>query len=176
MKNVMIDLETLGNNSNAVIVSIGAVCFSPEGLGSEFYAVIDPESCVEAGLKMDTSTVMWWLGQSDEARKAITAGPKMNLVASLLAFSRWIPAQAEVWGNGAAFDNVILSNAYSAAGLPKPWSYSADRCYRTLRNLRPEMSGKSKPGEVAHNALSDAKYQARFAVELLNSTIGPKSW
>ncbi len=176
MKNVMVDLETLGNNSNAVIVSIGAVYFSSEGLGSEFYVAVDPESCVKAGLKMDTSTVIWWLGQSDQAREAITARPKASLTSALLDFNHWIPAEAEVWGNGATFDNVILSNAYDATGLNKPWKYSADRCYRTLRALRPEIKGVSEPGEVAHNALSDAKYQARHAVELMKSIMGSKSW
>ena len=58
--NVMVDLETLGNGSESVIISIGAVEFDPETgeLGREFYKVVDAQSCVDAGLKIDASTVM----------------------------------------------------------------------------------------------------------------------
>jgi exodeoxyribonuclease VIII len=40
-KNIMLDLETMGNNSNSAIVAIGAVEFDENGLGSDFYTVID---------------------------------------------------------------------------------------------------------------------------------------
>lgn len=61
--NIMLDLETLGNRSGAVIVAIGAVEFHGGEIIKEFYQRVDAESCVALGLKMDVSTVMWWLGQ-----------------------------------------------------------------------------------------------------------------
>lgn len=169
MKNVMVDLETLGNGSNSVIVSIGAVEFGPEGLGREFYTLVNPESCIKVGLQMDASTVMWWMDQSDEARAALSDSGAKPLGNALLDFFEWYPQGAGLWGNGATFDNVILSNAYRVSSLAKPWTYSADRCYRTLKSLHPEIKGVALPGEIAHNALADAKYQARHAVELLNT-------
>lgn len=169
MKNVMVDLETLGNGSNSVIVSIGAVEFGPEGLGREFYTLVNPESCVKAGLQMDASTVMWWMTQSEEARSALGDKDAKPLARALLEFFDWYPPSAAFWGNGATFDNVILSNAYRVCNLSKPWTYSADRCYRTLRALRPDIKGVALPGEVAHNAITDAKYQARHAVNILNA-------
>lgn len=44
MNNLMIDLETMGKNKDAPIVSIGAVFFTPEtgDIGQEFYAVVSP--------------------------------------------------------------------------------------------------------------------------------------
>ena len=162
----MLDLETLGNGSRSVIISIGAVEFDPESgaLGREFYVNVDPQSCVSAGLEIDASTVMWWMQQSEAAR-AVFKQPAGQLFDALQEFSRWFPALAQVWGNGATFDNVILSNAYRAAGLEQPWKFSADRCYRTLKNLMPDV----KQGSVgtAHNALDDAKYQALHAIKLL---------
>ena len=68
MQNVMVDIETLGTSSNSVILSIGAVEFDNENLGAEFEVYIDPESCTDHGLVIDAPTVMWWLGQSNEAR------------------------------------------------------------------------------------------------------------
>jgi DNA polymerase III epsilon subunit-like protein len=63
MQNVMVDLETFGNNSHSVIVSIGAVVFDKNGTYETFYRLIDAESCVRVGLKMDVSTVQWWIMQ-----------------------------------------------------------------------------------------------------------------
>ncbi len=173
MKNIMVDLETLGNNSQSVILSIGAVEFDETGLGSTFYMAVDPESCVRAGLMMDVSTVMWWMKQSDEARAAFDRS-KENLAYALTSFSQFVTNcagdDAEVWGNGATFDNVILDSAYRATGQTKPWKFWNDRCYRTLKNLYPQVP-YVKPN-VAHNALEDAIAQARHASQILREMRG----
>ncbi|MFM2590025.1 3'-5' exoribonuclease domain-containing protein [Vibrio sp. TBV020] len=46
MKNLMIDLETMGNSSNAAIVSIGACFFEPSTgeIGEKFSRIISLES------------------------------------------------------------------------------------------------------------------------------------
>lgn len=164
---VMVDLETLGNASNSVIVAIGAVAFTKNELFSSFYMVVDPESCVRAGLQMDPSTVMWWMKQSQEAREAICTLPS-NLATVLSRFNTWYPEGACLWGNGATFDNVILDNAYKALHLIPPWKYSAHRCYRTVKNLFPVKSPTFEG--VRHNALSDATHQAKHLIAIYNST------
>jgi len=170
MKDAMVDLETLGNGSNSVIIAIGAVKFDPRTgrvgeLADRFYTNVDPQSCVEAGLQMDVSTVMWWMSQSDAARAAVTK-PGRQLAEALAEFSKWLPADACVWGNGATFDNVILANAYRALRLPQPWKHWNDRCYRTLKNLHPDIKAPARQG-VAHNALDDAVFQAEHACAIL---------
>lgn len=169
MKNVMVDLETLGNNSESVIISIGAVEFDETGVGAVFYTTVDPQSCMDVGLKMDASTVMWWLRQSDAARRAFSGETyqPLTLPGALTRFSEFFAAcGAEfVWGNGATFDNVILANAYAKVGLPRPWPYWGDRCYRTLKNLYPEV--KMTNHGVAHNAKDDAIAQALHASAIL---------
>ena len=168
MSEVMVDLETLGNGSNAVIISIGAVAFDPASgqISSEFYMVVDPQSCVDVGLKMDVSTVMWWMNQSDEARSAFKkAGVPLEV--ALQEFKAWYPQSASLWGNGATFDNVILSNAYTLAGINRPWHFTKDRCYRTLKALRPDV--KQDRVGTHHNALDDAKFQALHACKLLRA-------
>ena len=168
MTQVMVDLETLGNNSTAVIIAIGAVEFDPKSgeLGREFYRVVDGQSCVDAGLKMDVSTVMWWMQQDIAARAAFqTKG--VPIVAALGDLAEWLPEEACMWGNGATFDNVILSNAYRAVSLKQPWPFWGDRCYRTLKNLRPDV--KFVREGTYHNALDDAKSQARHAIALINA-------
>ncbi len=67
--NIMLDLETMGNTPTSAIIAIGAVRFDKKIKG-KFYGVIDLESCLEDGLTVDASTIMWWMQQSDAARKA----------------------------------------------------------------------------------------------------------
>jgi len=168
MNNIMLDLETLGKSSNAVIIAIGAVQFDHTGLGQTFYTTVDPQSSVDLGMKMDVSTVMWWMKQSDAARAAFDRAGAPILTA-LHNFADYVKDcagdKAEVWGNGATFDNVILGNAYELASLPKPWPYWGDRCHRTLKNLYPQIAA-GKVG-TAHNALDDAVSQAHHASKIL---------
>ena len=64
----MLDLETMGKGPSAAIVTIGAVFFDPMTgeLGAEFEAHIDLRDSARFG-EIDPDTVLWWLGQSDEA-------------------------------------------------------------------------------------------------------------
>lgn len=154
---VMVDLETMGAGPSAAIVAIGAV----DSLGREFYRTVDLASSVTAGGVIDPSTVMWWMGQSDEARAALTSPGAVHIVQALTEFSAWVAdlgADVRVWGNGAAFDNVILGGAYDRSGLPRPWAFWNDRCYRTIKSLRPGIK-MSRTG-THHNALDDARSQA----------------
>lgn len=168
MRDVMCDLETMGNGSKAAIIAIGAVKFDPKlkQIGDKFYSRVDLQSCLNAGLEVSADTIMWWLQQSEAAR-AEFKGSMPTLDVALKGFTAWMdrfPAdigEHRVWGNGATFDNVILSNAYKAVGLPRPWTYKNDRCYRTLRCLYPDVPlPQMPPSFVAHRADHDAEYQA----------------
>ncbi|HIH3247349.1 TPA: 3'-5' exoribonuclease domain-containing protein, partial [Escherichia coli] len=67
---LMIDLETMGKNPDAPIISIGAIFFDPQtgDMGPEFSKTIDLET---AGGVIDRNTIKWWLKQSREAQSAI---------------------------------------------------------------------------------------------------------
>jgi len=162
MSNVMLDLETLGNGANSVIIAIGAVKFDADGLGEEFYEVVDAETCVRMGMQMDTSTVMWWMKQSDEARAAFDRVGS-NIFGVLARFSAFC-GDSKVWGNGASFDNTILSNAYRKTGVEQPWKFWNDRCYRTMKSLYPQV--KIARQGTYHNALDDAKSQASHLIAI----------
>lgn len=171
--NIMVDLETMGTQHNAAIVSIGAVVFDKDkGLGEEFYTAVALQSCARYGLTVTPNTIMWWLKQGQEARDAITADTAVDIKAALEAFTEFARRQGEegavIWGNGATFDNVILRSAYEQTQLPAPWKFWNDRCYRTLKGLYPEVKLPDRGG-VHHNALDDAKYQAECAIKILRS-------
>lgn len=166
MKNIMIDIETMGNTANAAIISIGAVYFDEKQTGAEFYKRVSLESSVMAGLEMDASTVLWWLKQSDAARKEFEAkGDPIFLV--LKKLSEFIEPDCFIWGNGASFDNVIVANAYTKCNMKTPWKFYNNRCFRTLKNLVPNVA--ILKNEIKHNALEDAKWQANYAIKALEA-------
>ena len=165
MKNVMVDIETLGNGSHSAILSIGAVQFDETGTGEQFYVRVNAESCVAAGMKMDVSTVLWWFKQGDKARMEVANGG-IDISNALEDLATWWPAKATFWGNGATFDNVIVANAYQRLGIQRPWGYTSDRCYRTMKAMFPNIKADPMDG-VAHNALADALYQAQHMVKIM---------
>jgi hypothetical protein len=166
--NVMIDLETLSTAYNAAILSIGACKFDENGIHEEFYVNIDPQSCKDAGLNIDKETVSWWMRQRKEALEAIKHS-KLPLKEALTLFSKWYgTTPMDTWGNGAAFDNVIIENAYFAVGMIRPWKYYYDRCFRTMKSLFPVHDEELPREGLHHNALHDAVYQAK----VLNKIMG----
>jgi hypothetical protein len=169
---IMLDIETLGTKPGSIILSIGAVRFDVKGVHDTFYHKIHPATAEEVGLQMDAATVVWWMAQSEEARKEAFSGC-FALVDMLIEFNAWVTRScsqakgpARMWGNGAAFDNVLLRAAYEACHLEGPWQHWNDRCYRTVKNLFPQVP-KPAPQGVRHHALDDAKNQARHMIEII---------
>ncbi|MBF7202314.1 3'-5' exoribonuclease, partial [Escherichia coli] len=120
---LMIDLETMGKNPDAPIISIGAIFFDPQtgDMGPEFSKTIDLET---AGGVIDRDTIKWWLKQSREAQSAIMTD-EIPLDDALLQLREFIDENSgeffvQVWGNGANFDNTILRRSYERQGIPCP--------------------------------------------------------
>jgi DNA polymerase III epsilon subunit-like protein len=165
---VMIDCETLGIRPGCAIVSLGAVEFSFDGIGRRFYRVITQSSCLEAGLVTESATLAWWEKQNEDARSILTSNIAMPLGIALTEFSRWYQQGFLAWGNGADFDLPIVAEAYRRCGLgAAPWPTYGGRCYRTLKNLRPDVKIVTKG--VRHNAVDDAANQAMHAIALLKA-------
>lgn len=162
MKNIMIDIETLGTSANSVILSIGAVAFDENGLTNEFYTNVNIDSCLEAGLKIEGRTLRWWMEQSDAARKVFSLEGSSLRDALVMLRDAFDWSDTLVWANGTNFDLPILDTAYAACGLRSPWVYNNVRDYRTLRYQldNDEFNALRVRPTVAHDALADAKAQA----------------
>lgn len=168
MINFMADLETMGVGSNAAIVSLGCVRFDLDGEYSEFYRRVNLAKQGE-GAEIDADTVLFWLRQSDAARKEICGSDSLPLLDVLYYLRDWIEVmfrreEVIMWGNGASFDNVILRNAYLRNGITPPWNWWNDRCYRTVKNQNPSVAFERSG--VHHNALDDAKTQAAHLIRI----------
>lgn len=172
MRNISLDLETMGVTSGAPVLAIGAVEFDTEHgvTGRAFYATIGLADAVAHGGKMDADTVLWWLRQSDAARQELT-GKTGSTVDVLQAFTAWVEAggvphdHRRVWGNGPRFDCGLLAETYARVGLAPPWPHWGERCFRTVRDLRPDLPVE-RVG-VHHNAHADALTQAVHMLKIL---------
>lgn len=174
MQHCMIDLETLGTRPGAVLLSIGAVMFDPRtgDLGAEFYVELDKRQA-RFGMHVEENTLEWWEQQSPAARAVFDNEHGMVLTDALRTFGAYLTVNRtsddiRVWGNGAAFDNVLLGVAYARTELRQPWNYRFDRCYRTVCAMFPDI--KREQLGTHHNALDDAKSQARHLMEIVRST------
>lgn len=178
MNHIMLDLETLDTTSSAVVLSIGAVAFDPytNALGDKFYVEMTEDIAAQQarGRTISGDTVRWWMQQDVQAKRvfseSIDGVDRVNTFKALSRFGLFVAANGdrdvEMWGNGADFDNAILGSLFDSFGLRKPWSYSRNRCYRTMKNLgigprRPQV----REG-VHHNALDDAVTQAAHLQEI----------
>ncbi|EEX0207217.1 exonuclease [Escherichia coli] len=178
---LMIDLETMGTNTNAPIVVIGAVFFDPQTgeIGPVFYIVISLTDAMNTGAVPDGGTIEWWLKQSSEARAAILTD-QVKLKDALSQFREFINEYSDekfvqVWGNDATFDNAILRTSYERLDIPCPWRYHNDRDVRTIVELGKTIDFDARtviPFEgVRHNALDDGRHQAKYVTATIQKLI-----
>lgn len=167
MNEVSFDLETLSLDADAQILSIGAVKFDRETkeLGDQFHLIID----IGAGHpgKVDGSTVMWWMGQSAEARAAVFGADveRSPLLRVLGLFSEFCEGVTEYWQRGDK-DAQWLEASYKRVGLPAPFRFWQLNDQRTLTKAFEHKILHLEHGG-AHNALEDALFQARCILAIL---------
>jgi|AntDeeMinimDraft_5_1070356.scaffolds.fasta_scaffold43649_1 hypothetical protein len=161
---LMLDIETMGNKSNSAIISIGAVEFDIETgeTGKEFYRNVSLKSSIDLGLNIDADTVMWWMNQSDDARKSLINEKAISINKALIDFREFCNKEYQIWGNSARFDLGIMQDAYVKANIDIPWDFRKERCVRTLVSFKPEIKKNLSFKGTAHNALADCYHQIEY--------------
>lgn len=168
VRHLMVDLETLSTSSHAAITQIGACFFDIKSgrIHQTFKVDVFPDF---EKYDVSFSTIKWWMQQSDEARGSVfgddverlsmgTAAVELNAFISAIVPSDW---ELRVWAMPAAFDVVILENAFATESFPVPWKYNASRDVRTIMETAGFGKADRVEPEVAHDALSDAVAQAK---------------
>ena len=153
----MLDLETMGTKSNSAIISIGAVEFDilTGKTGREFYRNVSLQSCISLGLIVDADTIMWWMEQSQAARKSLTEGEVISINQALVDFREFCNKEYQIWGNSARFDLGLMQDAYNKANIDIPWDFRKEKCVRTLVSFNPEVKKNLDFKGTAHNALAE---------------------
>lgn len=143
----MLDIETLGKEKDgfAPIVSLSLIPFTKDKIFKEcaIFTRMDMDAYDNLPIKsqISTSTIIWWMKQSEDARQEFLGG-KSDLLATLRYVSDYIKfaktlygnSKVKMWAKSHDFDVVLcerwlrgLSNDYNAEIIP----YNMARCVRT---------------------------------------------
>jgi hypothetical protein len=159
---IMLDIESLGVTPDAVMLTFGAVKFSPFDKiepHNGIYHRLDADEQIEKGRSVMDDTLAWWLKQSAEAQEeAMGESGRISVISFLAELNRYLVGVDKIWAQGTIFDIIILENMYKMYGQPVPWRYWQIRDSRTLFDLGDDSAKKNN--ESAHNALADAYFQA----------------
>lgn len=165
---LMIDVESMGNESKSALCSLAAVEFDINtGItGRTFYERISIQSGLDLGLVVNGDTIEWWLQQSEKSRLEIAMGGK-KISEVLHKFRLFLEGlgtdNLQTWGNSARFDMGLLEDAYKATGNKKiPWDFRLERDVRTLVAFNPEVKTKYPKTGVAHNPVDDCLFQIGY--------------
>lgn len=164
----MVDCETLGSRPGSAIASIGAVVFTSTAVIEEWECVVDPQSCVDAGLTLDVDTIKWWMKQSDAAREQ-TFGFGGSDIGDALQLLRQFTDEhscVDYWSHGATFDLVLLTEAARLSKVtPLVRDFRRARDTRTLYEITGVNPRTFMGTGTAHNAVDDARAQALAVIE-----------
>lgn len=170
-KHAMFDCETLGVGNHPILLSLACVIFDEDGRSVDTYHRHIDVKEDQFGAKFSGSTVLWWMGQSEEARGAILAGQKNpdSFYASIYGLHNFFEEHkvATVWSYGARADLTWIDNALNTVFDKNPcWTYRQERCLRTVGAIfDPESEMRPKP-TIAHDALADAQSQVAWLTNM----------
>lgn len=183
---VMVDLETLGKDDDAVVFQISAASFdiSTGKIFDEFNQIADI-SKVKSGIHGDT--LKWWLDTDATLLKDLLSKGEHPPDRILQCFHAWLNNQGNfmnryLWGNGILFDNKIIQAQFNRSGYGYPIYYRNDRDVRTTLELASMKVGisqedlrkaTSRDGRI-HDAMSDVRYQINLVSNCYNLIMGGK--
>lgn len=181
----MVDIETLGNESDSTIFQIAAVAFDIKtgATTARFNKISDIEQ--NSFNYVTGSTLKWWLNTNKELLTELLNKGKGSSEDLLNNFHEWLTSietkgDIYLWGNGILFDNKLIQHQFEDAGLEYPIFYRNDRDVRTIVDLAGEKLGLSEKelkerfkskNLVEHDAFDDVKYQIDLVVGCYNELI-----
>ena len=161
MKDIMLDIETLGTSFDAVIVQIGACYFNRTGdIGEKLSLNVSIKDCLDKRLKVDAGALKFWFAQKNISW---TLNP-LSLSEALQRLRDFVSKKALIWSH-ATFDIPIIANAYHVIGQKPPFSYRNTRDIRTLNDLARVERAKNHEKLKVHDALKDCIYQVSYCVQ-----------
>ena len=167
---IMVDIETLSTQTDALILTIAAIRFDRNNIikdmsvlsnSEKFYFRINKPSCVNLGMHIDSSTVKWWSTQSKEAQYEVffEEDNRVDIKYALEKLIDFSKGCTHFWSNSPNFDYVILENAFKKCGIDAPWKFWQLRDTRTVYDLASIRLASYTSGTLAHHALVDCHNQ-----------------
>ncbi len=143
------DVETLGKESNSVVLSLACVYFKPEDKPSytdlmkdAFFVKFDVDEQVKKyGRKLDKGTIEWWAKQCDLAkRKSLMPNPILDkpLIEGFEEFRAWTKTKQDddcwIWARG-NLDQIALESISNQIEREPIWNFNRWRDVRTLIDI-----------------------------------------
>lgn len=167
----MIDFETIGQNPDTAVISLGACFFDEKSgeIGPTFYMAFDIDEQLKRGRTVTADTLKFWMNQSGAAKKVFNekAKPAKEV---LELFSQWVLSnntigKVQPWGNGSSFDISIIEHLFRMYEVKCPWQFFNIYDLRTFKRYIAGGAKVDKSEGVNHNALDDAKNQALYVIK-----------
>lgn len=180
-KVLMVDIETLGQDGDSVILSIGACAGDLSGgLVDDFSVNVDVRS--QNSRSINRSTLWWWMQQEKAAIDALfmpEPKPFKRAIPEFIDFCNDVEFDG-VWANGVSFDLKILRNCIMAMGRKVPWGYQQEMCLRPIRKLgekhgvvyNEHYAQWVEEGGVSHSAVDDALRQYDYLKKVMEKVNG----
>lgn len=164
MKDVMLDIETLGTSADAVITQIGACYFDrlTGEIGKTFLVNISISSSLAHKFKLDVPTLEWWLSQPPASFLENTE----SIVFALTMFNDFVKHAETIWCH-ATFDFPLVMEAMKKIEVKSSFHYTIARDIRTLSDLA-QMDRVKTKNQKTHNALEDCLHQVEYCTPFFN--------
>lgn len=162
MNHLMVDLETLSQTTDAVMISLGAVIFDAHGdtLGETLHLGIDLDDQLDLGGFVSGDTIHWHFANTvSKGVKFPDPLPLGQVLSQLSAFYERHGCK-RIWSNGATFDIPILKHWYRRIRRKAPWYTNQERDTRTAYEIAWGEGYKIAESGTKHDALDDAIHQA----------------
>jgi hypothetical protein len=141
---ILFDVETLGKESNSVILSMAAIYFKPEDKptpqelrDSAFFVKFDAKDQIKRlNRKVGRTTMEWWAKQCENVRKkSFNPSPEdVRFEDGYEAMRAWAKSKNDpkcwVWARG-NLDQLVLDSMEEQLGLDAIWKFERWRDVRT---------------------------------------------
>lgn len=177
----VVDWETLSIEDDAVLPSVGIVFgdLVTRHIRHSLFIEFNVQHQIEAGRRIDASTLAFWLKQNDTARLQLASqmdnAAKLPTLAEgmamVKAFLARLPKGTRVVGDGPTFDLSIILAHTGKANSPYPfWEERSLRDWRDICQLLTgvDVTKQRKFEGTKHNALDDARHEFFLMADALD--------
>lgn len=172
MNHIMIDLETLGLQPNAVITQISAIAFDlhPLIFGQSFNRYINIQSHLDDGAIIEGEALLFTVKNNTQS---ILSEDRQNIRNALTEFIGFVNSQRPlyIWAKSPQFDCIKLEWWFNKYKVSPPWTYDMLRDVRTLQwaSFKDFTNLYNEYRKFEHNALVDCEYQIKVLSDCMDS-------
>ena len=169
---LMIDLETLGNEGQFLVTQVALVPFSlEEELDPEVLSInnlivnFNPKELIKKGFEINTGTINWWIENNiDTFIESIKGKTGLNEGCHLIKkfLEKDMYSGIERYWASATLDYQGLSNLFKSQDMINPFVYNKRNCCRTIRTLHQQLFDSKYQNTNNHNPVEDCIQQIKL--------------